>query len=454
MSQLPDHQNQTTTQNDYDEQGPELVRRRRPQTRKGLESRRVSLTAKLGAVALVITGASFGFWMLSSSHTQVSDEDLPEIIALNQEGDFKEAPSDEDAFQVPHEDKQLYAALEQKQGKTKQVDDKIVDSTPDSPIEPMDSLNTTDAHLGETIAIHETAPTNQTATPDVHINEATSSVEIKGDGLTTPPLKTETETTAHPTQAQPQQEQSKDQKQEPSAAQNTPSGQLEVVDRPSTPTEAEVAQAEPNAAPKTSNSPVVVVHREYKPLYQAIEETQKSIYKDASQLLKNKNLSKENTSAPTAPKTQKNTQTLELASAMPQKTPSASAKNNAVSSLNTLTPGTKSTPTSPTKKTTPEVKVATQKAAPQAATLKGSYCLQVGSMASQAQAQKEITRLKERCAQTLGAQNTYKIQRVDLGKKLGIRYRIYTGAFATKADAEMAKNNLKTQKVDALVVRG
>jgi len=81
----------------------------------------------------------------------------------------------------------------------------------------------------------------------------------------------------------------------------------------------------------------------------------------------------------------------------------------------------------------------------------GGYKVQVASVPSQEQAEKEWAKLKSANSDLLGAL-TMSIQRADLGTK-GIYYRIQAGPLADDAAAKTLCSSLQSRKIGCLVVR-
>ena len=81
----------------------------------------------------------------------------------------------------------------------------------------------------------------------------------------------------------------------------------------------------------------------------------------------------------------------------------------------------------------------------------GSYKVQVASVPSQEQAEKEWAKMKSANSDLLGAL-TMSIQRADLGAK-GVYYRIQAGPLADDAAAKTLCSSLQSRKIGCLVVR-
>lgn len=84
--------------------------------------------------------------------------------------------------------------------------------------------------------------------------------------------------------------------------------------------------------------------------------------------------------------------------------------------------------------------------------LKSGYRVQVAALKSPESAKKEWARLQKEYAGVLGQLNPH-YARVDLGVKKGIFYRVQAGDFEGKAAAEKVCQQMKSKKVDCLVVR-
>ena len=81
----------------------------------------------------------------------------------------------------------------------------------------------------------------------------------------------------------------------------------------------------------------------------------------------------------------------------------------------------------------------------------GSYKVQIASVPSQEQAEKEWAKAKATNSDLLGAL-TMSIQRADLGAK-GIYYRVQAGPLADDAAAKALCGSLQPRKIGCLVVR-
>lgn len=81
-----------------------------------------------------------------------------------------------------------------------------------------------------------------------------------------------------------------------------------------------------------------------------------------------------------------------------------------------------------------------------------SYWLQVGSLPTAESAEREKERIMHLCRDQISGR-ILKIKRVDLGRKLGIRYRIYCGTFDNRKDAISIQKKLAKKKIDSFVAK-
>ncbi len=80
----------------------------------------------------------------------------------------------------------------------------------------------------------------------------------------------------------------------------------------------------------------------------------------------------------------------------------------------------------------------------------GTFFLQIGSFENEAQADSGFRAFRSRLA-SFGANLSQNVQRVDLGAKGGIRYRLRVGPYADRAAAVAACETLKGQGGSCLV---
>ena len=182
-----------------------------------------------------------------------------------------------------------------------------------------------------------------------------------------------------------------------------------------------------NDAPATykAPAPTVDINKPRKTLDMAIGETQQAIRRTTQSLMHDRSLSKS--------KLAQATTAVEKDISAPQTAPKAVAVSKTVS-------------------------VKASAAASQAigvttasATATGAYWVQIASLPTQAAAQKEWTRLQRKAPQALKGQN-YKTVRVDLGKPMGIRYRVHVGPFS-KTQAVQKCQGLKGSNLGCVVVK-